>query len=110
MGTLWRSGLIESGPVICPFRLLTGKPCPFCGSTRALGALSGGDLVAAWQNNPLTVTLVPLAVLVLVQPQLATRFSAWFAGQFSKRSRLEVVTVIGVLLVLIWTWNIATRW
>ncbi len=33
--------------VPCWFRLLTGLDCPFCGGSRALGALLEGDLAGA---------------------------------------------------------------
>ncbi|MBV8532574.1 MAG: DUF2752 domain-containing protein [Verrucomicrobia bacterium] len=37
----------------CPFRQLTGLPCPTCGATRSALSLAHGDLAAAWQRNPL---------------------------------------------------------
>jgi len=39
--------------LVCPFHALTGLPCPTCGTTRALAALSGGRLAAALAWNPL---------------------------------------------------------
>ncbi|OFW21887.1 MAG: hypothetical protein A3H97_08430 [Acidobacteria bacterium RIFCSPLOWO2_02_FULL_65_29] len=36
--------LDESGPTLCPFRLLTGLPCPGCGLTRSFCALAQGDV------------------------------------------------------------------
>ncbi len=29
---------------VCPLLLITGRPCPLCGSTRMIGALLHGDL------------------------------------------------------------------
>ena len=46
----------------CPFRSLTGLPCPTCGATRAALALSRFDLTVALVSNPL-VTLGYLAFL-----------------------------------------------
>jgi hypothetical protein len=37
----------------CPFRALTGLPCPTCGTTRALLALAAGHPLAAAAWSPL---------------------------------------------------------
>lgn len=55
----------------CPFRQLTGVPCPTCGTTRALLALSQGQLGNAFVHNPLTTGFVVLAGLVAVAWALA---------------------------------------
>ncbi len=39
----------------CPLLALTGIQCPFCGGTRAAGALFGADLAAAWSYNAFVV-------------------------------------------------------
>lgn len=38
---------------ICPFKLLTGRPCIFCGLTRAFAHATHGELGAAFAVNPL---------------------------------------------------------
>ena len=40
----------------CPWRLLTGTLCPFCGATNMGAALLRGDLDAAWAANPFVLT------------------------------------------------------
>ena len=45
--------------LVCPFRWLTGLPCPLCGLTRSCASLLHGHMVAALQFNPLG----PLAIL-----------------------------------------------
>lgn len=52
---------------ICPFRALTGFTCPGCGSTRGLHRLLHGDVVAAFQFNPLLVLSLPLLLYALVR-------------------------------------------
>ncbi len=47
----------------CPFRTVTGLDCPGCGGTRALYALTQGDLSLALQHNVLTVVALPLLAL-----------------------------------------------
>ncbi len=41
----------------CPFRTLTGLPCPLCGGLRAVSDLVHGQLVAALQSNALVVVM-----------------------------------------------------
>lgn len=55
-------GLDHLGFSICSFKLLTGLPCPTCGSTRALGRLFARDVAGALAMNPLA-TLLALAVV-----------------------------------------------
>jgi hypothetical protein len=55
------NGLAADAPV-CAFRAITGVPCPTCGGTRALLALSRLDAAAALAWNPL-VTLAVAAFL-----------------------------------------------
>jgi hypothetical protein len=43
----------------CPLQYLTGWYCPGCGSLRALHQLLHGNLLAAWELNPLTIVLLP---------------------------------------------------
>jgi hypothetical protein len=57
----------------CPFRLLTGQPCPLCGGTRSFAEMWQGDLGGAARYHPLGPALfvltfagvAALAVLVL---------------------------------------------
>lgn len=47
----------------CPFHLITGLPCVGCGGTRALIALTHGELGAALALNPLAVLLAACFLL-----------------------------------------------
>ena len=51
--------------VPCLFRRVTGLLCPGCGMSRALGAISRGDILQAMQYNVLSVTLLPVILLYL---------------------------------------------
>ena len=50
----------------CPFLTLTGWQCPGCGSQRAVHALLGGDVAAAWRHNAALVVAIPLLILYLL--------------------------------------------
>jgi len=47
--------LIEHLHIFCPFKAITGIPCPGCGMTRAFLELAEGDFVAAFQLNPFSI-------------------------------------------------------
>lgn len=50
----------------CPFVLLSGFPCPFCGMTRAGFALLHGSFGLAWTLHPfIYVALIWLVILAL---------------------------------------------
>ncbi|MDE9366874.1 DUF2752 domain-containing protein [Luteipulveratus sp. YIM 133132] len=58
---------VSGGPTICPFRLLTGLPCPACGLTRSWAHAAHGDLSGAFALHPLgPVTLAAAVVAVLL--------------------------------------------
>jgi hypothetical protein len=54
------------GPVVCPFRLATGLPCPGCGMTRAWVFLAHGRVSDALAANPFVLVTVPAAVALLI--------------------------------------------
>lgn len=62
---------IDDGPVICPFRRLTGLECPGCGLTRSWVHAMHGNLGTSWAEHPFGIPLLlfvlGLAVTVLVR-------------------------------------------
>jgi uncharacterized protein DUF2752 len=68
-----------AGPPLCPFRLLTGLPCPGCGLTRSLVSLLHGDLSAAVFFHPLGPVAAG-AVLAVVFVELRRTWQAGNAG------------------------------
>jgi hypothetical protein len=95
-----------SGPSLwpCPFRALTGLPCPFCGTTRSVVMFIHGDS-SFLSYNPFWV-IVGLAAIVLGligaarelcgRPALPKRLKLFFSGP-----RLAGATAL--LLASAWT-------
>ena len=53
---------VESGPVLCPVRRATGRPCPGCGGTRSMVRLLHGDVGGSAAAHPLGPALGLLLV------------------------------------------------
>jgi hypothetical protein len=56
---------IEGGPVVCPFRLATGLPCPGCGLTRSWVYIAHGDFGDAARANPFGYLTMAAAVAII---------------------------------------------
>jgi hypothetical protein len=52
------------GVVLCPFRAVTGLPCPGCGMTRAFCSIGHGELARAFGYNALAPFVFLAAMLV----------------------------------------------
>jgi hypothetical protein len=57
---------VENGPVICPFRLATGLPCPGCGLTRSWVYIAHGDFGDAVRANPFGYLTMAAAVALII--------------------------------------------
>jgi hypothetical protein len=59
---------------VCPFLLLTGRPCPLCGGLRAVDDLAHGRILDAVSSNLLVVAAVVAGAVVV--PWWAARRAA----------------------------------
>ena len=83
----------------CPFRLLTGFTCPGCGSTRGLHRLLHGDVIGAFEFNPLMVLSLPFLLYALVRYTTAA-----VTGRPLHRYRLDAKYIWALFVVIMCFW------
>jgi hypothetical protein len=63
---------LETTPVACPLRIVTGHRCPLCGLTRATRALTRGEFRRALMLHPLAPLLWAIALTYMALGDLET--------------------------------------
>jgi hypothetical protein len=95
LGLLWLAWLPRPH-TICPFLMLTGIPCPFCGGTHAGIDLGRGHPIAALRASPLAVCG---AVIVVMLPILRTTSLAarWRQLPAKTRNTVAIAAIVAAL-------------
>lgn len=101
----------NQGLELCPIKLLTGIPCPSCGSTRSVLWILQGDFMAATLLNPigLMVALIMVLAPLWIAFDLLTQKNSLFIfyRKLEKFIQKKAVAIPLIVLVLInWVWNI----
>jgi hypothetical protein len=102
----------ESGVTLCLFKNVTGFACPSCGITRSLLTLIEGNLVEAFQINPLGI--LAMLLLLVIPGWILIDFSLNKTSLLTVYKRCEelirtkkLIYVPLILLITInWIWNI----
>lgn len=94
----------------CMIRLITGYPCPACGTRRAISLLMQGDFIASLQMNPYGAIVVVVGVLSLLTAlfkiQFMLRLWRWLHQDRDRLLKLILLVVVLFLMLLNWWWNI----
>ncbi len=95
----------RGGPLLCPYRAVTGHSCPGCGLTRAVAALVRGRWHEAVTLHPLAPVLVAEIMVfclafVVLGPRLRDRVPTRVAS--------SVLVLNAIALVTIWAARSAT--
>lgn len=97
-------------PIGCPFKALTGIPCPGCGGTRALQSILRGDILNALYINPLSCLLLCFLCILPLW--------AFYDGYKKKDSLMKFfhtpwpkpyLIILFCVLVANWIWNIVKQ-
>jgi hypothetical protein len=94
-------GHLHEVAVPCPFRELTGLPCPLCGSVRAVVLASHLDGGLWSYNAVMVVVLLALAVL-----GLAGLIADRRGGALRLPPTRVLIAVGAVVLGVAWTWTL----
>lgn len=99
-----------TGPVVCPFRAVTGLPCATCGLTRCVGLVLTGHPSAALCLNPFD------AIAILVASPAAA--ALWLLNrtrgiclriETSRRERAAAWTALALIVAANWAYVLATH-
>jgi len=97
-----RTSGFEEGPVLCPWRLITGYPCPGCGGIRAMSAICTGQFEQAWLLNPIAFLA---CFVVIVWAFRITPLIEFFRKSLTLfRSQSLSLQVMGLSLVYALAW------
>lgn len=93
--------------ILCPFRLLTGIPCPGCGGLRAAKALLHGEVLQALYINPLSCLVVlSLAVLPFLYLYDIIKGTDVVKRLLLQSWKTQTIIIVCVIIFLNWMWNI----
>lgn len=87
-------------PCLCPFRRVTGLPCPGCGITRSLVCCAHGQWEAALRFHPLGPLLFALLAAVALRAALRR-------APLSERRQSVAAAALAALLLLVWALRLA---
>lgn len=89
--------------LFCPFRAITGLPCPTCGSTRMVEALAAGNAARAFQSNPM-VFLILAGIAIWAMCSLVGRWRDWPQPRVILSARGKQIARLGAWLMLAAGW------
>jgi hypothetical protein len=102
-----RASGFEGGPVLCPWRLLTGYPCPGCGGIRAMGAISSGQFEQAWLLNPVAFLVCGVVLVWAFRITPLIKIAQQASIKFRSQSLSLQIIILSLAYLLVWIAAIA---
>ena len=98
---LWQPS--DDGIILCPFRAITGIPCPGCGMTRAFCALAHGHILRAIRYNALSPFLFLAAIIAWMGAAAAALNLQGVRERLARIPRpTPFISKLALALVVIW--------
>lgn len=97
--------------IVCPFRAVTGLPCPACGSTHSVIKVFSLDWAGALYDNPVGfllaagLVILPVWLLFDLLNKKSTFFDFYTASEIFVRRRWVALPLI-TLVTANWIWSI----
>lgn len=85
----------------CPFKAVTGIPCPGCGMTRAVMSALRGDFREAFRYHPLWIVAVPLVLVEILNAMGGIKIPA--------KINNIILMIAGILLLAVYIIRLATN-
>jgi hypothetical protein len=93
-------GSILHMPGICPFRMLTGLPCPLCGMTRSVISAMHGHFAESFAYHPLGIAFcIGLIVLIIVNCAKSLRPDLQQKLSFALNEKQILIGIAAIFLV-----------
>lgn len=98
---------------VCPVKLVSGYPCPSCGTTRSIQALMHGHIGEAFMINPFGIISVAIiiGVLILLMLDLTTKKDYYYKTYRKIELYLQKHKIVSagliILVIINWAWNIS---
>lgn len=96
----------NSGPILCPIRLLTGIPCPACGTTRSIGALCEGKFTESWRLNPLGYFIAFAALVWAVRIPITSTILNFLSKKYNTYSSRSRFVFLITIYIATWILNL----
>ena len=92
---------------LCPFKLLTGLPCPGCGGLRAANMLLQGNVLRALYINPLScIVMIFFAILPFIYLYGKVANKRLVANILAQPWNRKITGTVFAVILLNWAWNI----